>query len=316
MLTQEEVKWAYRILLDRECESDEMIEEKIARLPNRKRLREDLLCSIEYHKRESDHRRFITSDECIVIKETDRFRIYLDLSDYISMEIANDNYDLQETQFVINNVKVGNTVLDLGAHVGYYTFLLASLVGENGKVYSFEPQLHLFTLIQQSIKENGYKGRIIAENCCVGSLTKKGQFAQHQGAGDYGCTHMLTSALPFYDDMTVESIDVINLDDYHFPSAIDFMKIDIEGSEYLALKTFKDRLKKDKPIILSEVNKPLLAHVSKVSSKEYITLLRNYGYECYVLNNDRETRERIDDTSVEYQNVIFLPKGNEKCANT
>ncbi|MHC4395648.1 MAG: FkbM family methyltransferase [Planctomycetota bacterium] len=322
ILTQDDVKWAYRILLDRECESEEMVEEKIGRLPNRKRLREDLLQSAEYCDGEKDFRKFIRADECLVIKKSNGFRIHLDLSDYISMEIANDNYDLPETQFVKRAVKAGDTVVDLGAHVGYYTFLFASLVGKKGQVFSFEPQERFFALIQQSIEENGYKGRIIAENCCVGSVSGKGKIAQHDGPGDYGCTHLLnaSSSVPMYSDMTIESVNVINLADYKFQSPIDFIKIDIEGNEYLALSVFTDRLKKDKPIIMSEVNNPLLIHVSERSSMEYIKLLRDCGYECYILGEEvfadgfsvssliTSRKEVITDIPSECQNVIFLPK--------
>ncbi|MBC8460837.1 MAG: FkbM family methyltransferase [Deltaproteobacteria bacterium] len=308
-LTSSDVEWAYRIILGRECESEKMIEEKLARLPDRRSLREDLLSSLEYRNSTRGFREFILTDECLVVKESNGFRIHLDLSEYISMEIANDNYDITETQFVKRVVRAGDTVLDLGAHVGYYTFLLASIVGEKGKVFSFEPQQHLFSLIQRSINENGYQDRIIAENVCVGDVAGEGKFAQSHCPGDYGCTHLLNlpSTLPFYGDMTIESTNVANLGGYNFPSTIDFIKIDIEGAEYLALKPIEKRLKKDKPIILSEVNQPLLAHVSQVSSAEYIKFVQDCGYNCFLLG-DRDEKS-IDDISVAVQNVIFVPKG-------
>lgn len=335
VLTSSDVKWAYRIILDRECESDEIIKDKLVRLPSRRSLREDLLSSIEYRNSERGFREFIRTDECLVIKESNGFRIHLDLSEYISMEIANDNYDITETQFVKRVVKAGDTVLDLGAHVGYYTFLLASIVGKRGKVFSFEPQQHLFSLIQQSINENGYQDRIVAENVCVGDVAGEGKFAQSHCPGDCGCTHLLAegvartrkvsccnahdntatgqshrdnapSALPYWEEMTIEDIKVLNLGEYHFSSAIDFIKADIEGAEYLALKPLEERLKKDQPIILSEVNQPLLAHVSGVSSAEYIKLVQDFGYNCFCFGDDDENY--IDDISMAVQNVVFVPK--------
>lgn len=309
ILTPDDVRWAYRILLDRECESDEMIKEKLAKLPSRARLREDLLSSIEYHSKRKDFRQFITAEECLVIKQSNGFRVHLDLSEYISMEIANDNYDRHESEFVRKCVKPGDTVLDLGAHVGYYTLLLASIVGEKGKVFSFEPQQHLFSLMQASIKENLYDDRIVVENCCVGSVSGKFRFARLETPGDCGGSHLLISptVMPAFGDMVIEPASVVSLGDYDFPSPIDFIKIDIEGSEYLALKSLKDRLKKEQPIILSEVNQPLLAHVSGVSSAEYIRLLQDCGYKCYILNECNKIEDSIDDTSVECQNVVFVP---------
>tara|TARA_Y100000310_G_C20661032_1_gene804808 strand:- start:143 stop:805 length:663 start_codon:yes stop_codon:yes gene_type:complete len=219
----------------------------------------------------------------------------------------NNNYDTLETQFVIDTVRPGDTVLDLGAHVGYYSFLMASLVGKNGKVFSFEPQLHFFELIQSSIRENRYEDIIVAEQCCLSNRTYNGKIAQHYGHGDYGCTYLMTAENPdcLYDDMTIESANVLDLGGYSFPSPIKFMKIDIEGSEYLALEAFKDRVKKDKPVILSEVNRVLLAHVSEVSTRQLIKLVQDCGYKCYVLGNETE---EIDDILTEAQNVIFVPR--------
>lgn len=313
-LTSSDVRWAYRILLDRECESDEVVNEKVERLGDKRALRMELLTSDEYYENITNHREQVQRKPCVVIKKlgqvcSNGVRIHLDLSDYISTEIAHNNYDVQEVQFIKRIVKTGDTVLDLGAHVGYYTLILASIVGENGKVFSFEPQEHLFSLLQQSIQDNGYQGWIIAENCCVGDVTRKGRLAQHHGPGDYGCTHLLAtpSSLPLYDDLAIEETNILNLADCNFPRAIDFIKIDVEGAEYLALKPFEKRLKQDQPIILSEVNKPLLAHVSSASSAEYIELVKSCGYNCFCFDDD----ESINDISNDVQNVVFIPEGKQ-----
>ena len=309
VLTSSDIRWAYRIILDRECESDEIIKEKLACLNNRSELRADLLTSDEYYENMSSYQEFVLRKQCVVIKQLEGVRIHLDLSDYISMEIAYDNHEVHERQFVRRVVKTGSTVLDLGAHIGYYTLMLASIVGEKGRVFSFEPQEYMFSLLQRSIEDNGYSDRIVAENTCVGDATKKGRLARHQGPGDYGCTHLLSTpaSLLLYDDLVVEETNILNLADYNFPQAIDFIKIDIEGAEFLALEPFKKRLKQDQPIILSEVNKPLLAHVSDVSSAEYIGFVKSCGYNCFRFGDD--SKKCINDIPCEVQNVIFVPKG-------
>ena len=47
-------------------------------------------------------------------------------------------YEPNQTEIVKKYVHEGDIVVDIGAHVGYYTLLMAQLVGKNGKVYSFE----------------------------------------------------------------------------------------------------------------------------------------------------------------------------------
>lgn len=43
-------------------------------------------------------------------------------------------------------IRPGMSVIDAGAHVGYFTRLLAELVDSQGKVYAFEPNPHTFAI--------------------------------------------------------------------------------------------------------------------------------------------------------------------------
>src|SRR2546427_3878451 len=54
-------------------------------------------------------------------------------------------------------VKKGDTVLDLGANIGYWTCLLADLVGVTGRVFAFEPSPYNFQLLKKNVEMNGYK---------------------------------------------------------------------------------------------------------------------------------------------------------------
>ena len=52
-------------------------------------------------------------------------------------------------------VKEGDTVIDIGANISYFTILLANLVGPKGKVYAFELDPRNFDILQRTIKRNG-----------------------------------------------------------------------------------------------------------------------------------------------------------------
>ena len=65
--------------------------------------------------------------------------------------ILNGNYEIELTQYLINNVKNGMTCFDVGANIGYFTVLLGLLIGESGKVYSFEANKKLIPFIRENI---------------------------------------------------------------------------------------------------------------------------------------------------------------------
>ena len=77
----------------------------------------------------------------ILLIEVQNHRMYLDTRDtgVAPHLIMNGVYEEFETQVFRSMVKPGMVVLDVGANIGYYTLIAADLVGEQGRVYAFEP---------------------------------------------------------------------------------------------------------------------------------------------------------------------------------
>lgn len=79
-----------------------------------------------------------------------------------------------ETEIFKKEIKKGDKVLDLGANIGYYTFLAAQLVGEKGKAFDFEPKPTNFSLLKMNIETNSYKNVITIQKA-VSDKTGKGR---------------------------------------------------------------------------------------------------------------------------------------------
>ena len=77
---------------------------------------------------------------------------YLENDRYIGQRAAVGKYEPYETQLILRQAKVGGTVIDVGANIGYYTLILADKVGKNGKVYAFEPDKINFEILEKNIK--------------------------------------------------------------------------------------------------------------------------------------------------------------------
>ena len=60
--------------------------------------------------------------------------------------------DRQKIALFKNIIKPGMRVLDLGANIGFYTVLFSKLVGENGKVFSFEPDVKNYEYLEENTK--------------------------------------------------------------------------------------------------------------------------------------------------------------------
>lgn len=136
-----------------------------------------------------------------------------------------------EIGFLLRNLKSGQTAVDVGANIGFFTLLFARQVGPKGKVISFEPGPKSFRLLEQNIRENGY-GNVVANNAAVGDrngaidllVCRTGESDNRIAAADSA-------------DRDRVSVPLFSLDEY-FPvsTRIDFLKIDVQGAEPLVLK--------------------------------------------------------------------------------
>ena len=66
-------------------------------------------------------------------------------------------YERPETDFVMGYIGEGDTVIDVGANIGYHTLLLARKVGRSGTVYGFEPEAGNFEILRNNVDNNGYR---------------------------------------------------------------------------------------------------------------------------------------------------------------
>jgi len=64
---------------------------------------------------------------------------WIDAADYAGREIPEGRFENFEFAFVSRFLRQGMTVLDVGAHHGFYTLLASICVGPHGKVFAFEP---------------------------------------------------------------------------------------------------------------------------------------------------------------------------------
>ena len=81
--------------------------------------------------------------------------MYLDSKDSNKLSF-NEVYEYLVTELVQKEVKMGNVVLDIGAHIGYYALMFAKLVGPHGKVFAFEPEPGNFAILEKNVRVNDY----------------------------------------------------------------------------------------------------------------------------------------------------------------
>ena len=204
-----------------------------------------------------------------------KIRLAIDLADtIISSRLLQYGYwEKGLTSFMQSTIKPGMTVIDIGAHVGYYTTLLSKLVGKEGRVFSFEPEPHNFLLLQKNIDLNHITNCTI-ENKAVYKDT--GSITLNLDPSNLGA-HSVHTKLASNASVTVEAVCLDEyLKDMH--SKIDFIKMDIEGAEEFAIMGAK-RVLEDNPDI--RIVMEFMLDVVNV-----LKMMRSHGFRTYVIEHE------------------------------
>jgi FkbM family methyltransferase len=169
----------------------------------------------------------------------------------------------------MSKLKEGDVVLDIGCYCGTQTVYFSKLVGESGLVLAFEPDGSSFESLSLNLKNHHCDNTI---KCNFGLFSHDGQigFSNDGGMGasvSIGSNHSIT----------VKKLSTVceenNL------SKIDFIKMDIEGSEIDVLNSSFDIIKKFKPRFIIE------PHFKNgiLNDKEILKIFQTLNYETKIL---------------------------------
>ena len=282
-LTREHIIWAYRILLDRDPESEAVIVPKLKGYQSTQQLRADMVTSQEYADKNPDFAR--TSERTIVIKELDAGpRLFIDLSDhFIGLPIVRGQYETSEIAFVRSVLKTGDHALDIGAHIGFFAVHMAQYVGPAGSVTAFEPFDENARLLERSIAENGFGGRLRLERAAVSRQSGEIELTFSRETLNSGGAFIVTGDIPH--GHATRRVRVVALDDLRLLRPVSFIKMDVEGAEPLVLEGAQRLLAADRPIVLTELHREQLERVSGLTSDRFLERLSALRYRAFRIDS-------------------------------
>jgi FkbM family methyltransferase len=304
--TSQYVLWAYQLLLGREPEDPQAVQS----YPETSRLTvvERFLSSPEFLRSGFGnlcplHRRYM-------VELDNGLRFWLLSGDqYVSPAIATGDYETIETAFVKRYVRPGMAVVDAGANLGWFTAHLALLVGGDGRVDSFEPRSDLMDLLTKTVAENGLTN-VTTHNFALASQNADGQVIWSTHDVNPGGTNLVSSdfAAPC---IAAQPVAVRTLDTC-ISHRVDFIKLDVEGSELLVFKGAERILAQDRPLLLVEINPSNLLRTSGVSASEFGCFIENWDYCLYGLAADGSCEKQVSNSELSaiqtLMNVAMLPK--------
>ncbi len=208
----------------------------------------------------------------------------------LSYHILLDGFwELWVTKIIQEVVKPGWTIVEVGANMGYYSLLMASLVGSTGRVYAFEPNPMVYKLLKLNLEINGFLDRAIAipkavfdRSCCI----EFGVALKHMG--NSGVFTFGT----FDEPAKRISVEAVALDDFFAQNKkINLIKIDAEGSEFFVLKGAQRVIAENPELIIIMEFVPKKKNIIGFDPGEALAQLTDRGFHIYRINEDGSLRK-------------------------
>jgi FkbM family methyltransferase len=239
----------------------------------------------------------------------DGIRLYLDIND--ALRLSQKPYEPVQTEWVKQHVKKHDYAIDVGANIGYYTTLLAKLVGEEGRVFAFEPEIKNYKMLCRNIATNDFNN-VYAYPVAVGR--KAGTITLYKSKPEFGGANGMHRVYPsmFCGDEKME-VDMIALDD-EVDRDIAFVKIDAEGAELDILYGMKKILEQDHVCMFLEYG-PACVREKGDDPYQTIDILKGYGFKFNREINGKIQPVKDLDDYVDDLNDCKLTDTNIKVAN-
>jgi FkbM family methyltransferase len=183
-----------------------------------------------------------------------RYKFYVStLDDGFGSNVLLDGYwESWLTQFMARNAKPGAVAIDVGANFGYYSLLLADLVGPEGRLFAIEPNPDVAALLRRSIALNGLSARTSVFEGAAGAI---------DGAT---VTLFVPEREPKNAAIVADSseaaagrhhrVPAMRLDSLVGDARVDFVKIDAEGAEEDVIEGMAGIFERCRPDMVLEFN--------------------------------------------------------------
>jgi FkbM family methyltransferase len=147
-------------------------------------------------------------------------------------------YDALQVLWLTTHLREGDTALDIGAHHGAYTILMAAQCGQTGNVVAFEPDPYAHEVLVKNLNLNPLIRRPVVEDCACSDKIGHGTLFSLGGNSQ---SSLARSAVEFSSARRSEGIQIatVTIDSYlseHRLWSARCIKIDAEGAEIRILK--------------------------------------------------------------------------------
>jgi FkbM family methyltransferase len=232
---------------------------------------------------------------------------WLAWNDAICESVLDGTFEASERLFVQRFLKRGMTVLDIGAYYGLYTLTARTRIGQQGRIVAFEPSPFQRKRLKWNLRINRCHN-VEVESQAVGGI--KGEQTLFSIRGESaGYASLRQPEVGGSVDPIV--VPVTTLDAYlqqRDISAVDFIKVDVEGGELDVFRGAIELLqRRPRPVILCELE-DIRTKAWGYRAKDCVVLLESIGYRWFVTRSGGSLASLTEISEVTDRNFVAVPE--------
>jgi len=231
-------------------------------------------------------------------------KVYIDPQDSLNLSL-NENHESYEKEIIKKTVKKGDVVLDIGANIGDNTLIIAKLIGPKGKVYAFEPDPEIFSLLKKNISVNGYDNIIAIQKAVSNKNGKLKLFLSENNRSD----HRIYDS---HDNRESIEVGTVKLDSFFRSKiSVNVIIMDIQGAEILALRGMRNLIKRSKRLKLITEFWPIGIRRCGDVPENFLRLIRSYKFSIFNIDEKNMKTRKVADKKL----VKMYPEKKETYTN-
>lgn len=166
------------------------------------------------------------------------------------MMAATGDWEINEATIFRTYLQRGTTVVDVGAHVGYYTLMAARGIGRRGRVIALEPDPDNAALLMENVRRSGLRNVTVIQAAGWRETTRLTLTRNSANTGDNRVA--ATEIGPEAGDSAQCEVEAIALDERLQDMPVTLVKTDAQGVDHLALQGMRDTLLRRQPVVFTE----------------------------------------------------------------
>ena len=217
------------------------------------------------------------------------------------------------THWIESHLQPGDTFVDVGANVGYFSLLASHIVGPGGRVVSLEPVAATFATLQHNIMNNAANNVRAVNAAAWDECTTLPMFTSREIVGTSSAVKQWADRWAMEERCDANADKLDNLLEPDELASASVVKIDVEGAEWRALQGMTGLLKnsrRDLKVVI-EVAPQMLA-AAGATLDDLLSFFSGFGFRPSIIENDYRAATYADGVVCAPTPFSTFPEGHEQ----